>query len=82
MPETIDWPAHGKTQRPRLAVYLFLAVIILIFVGSRTAISYWVDLLWFRSLGYGAVFSKTLGLEWSIFVAFAAASACSILVLP
>src|SRR5580692_6356439 len=72
MPETIDWPAHGKTQRPRLAVYLFLAVVILIFVGSRTAISYWVDLLWFRSLGYASVFWKSFGLEWGTFAVFAA----------
>jgi uncharacterized membrane protein (UPF0182 family) len=72
MPETIDWPAHGKTQRPRLAVYLFLAVVILIFVGSRTAISYWVDLLWFRSLGFAPVFWKSFGLEWGTFAVFAA----------
>ena len=72
MPETIDWPAHGKTQRPRLAVYLFLAVVFLIFVGSRTAISYWVDLLWFRSLGFAPVFWKSFGLEWGTFAVFAA----------
>jgi len=72
MPETIDWPAHGETQRPRLAVYLFLAVVILIFVGSRTAISYWVDLLWFRSLGFATVFWKSFGLEWGTFAVFAA----------
>ncbi len=72
MPETIDWPAHGKTQRPRLAVYLFLAVVILIFVGGRTAISYWVDLLWFRSLGFATVFWKSFGLEWGTFAVFAA----------
>ena len=72
MPETIDWPAHGKTQRPRLAVYLFLAVVVLIFVGSRTAISYWVDLLWFRSLGFATVFWKSFSLEWGTFAVFAA----------
>jgi uncharacterized membrane protein (UPF0182 family) len=33
-------------------------------------LSYWVDLLWFRSLGYGEVFWKTLGLQWGIFAAF------------
>ena len=36
--------------------------------------SYFVDLLWFRSLGYGEVFSRTLALEWSIFAVFAAAT--------
>jgi len=62
----------GKQQRPRLAVYLFLAVIILIFIGGRTAISYWVDLLWFRSLGFATVFWKSFGLEWGTFAVFAA----------
>ncbi len=33
--------------------------------------SYFVDALWFRSLGYGAVFAKSLSLEWGIFAIFA-----------
>ncbi len=37
-------------------------------------LSYWVDLLWFRSLGYGDVFLRTLTLQWGIFAAFAAAT--------
>ena len=36
--------------------------------------SYFVDLLWFRSLGYGSVFTKTLALQWSIFAIFVAAT--------
>ncbi len=39
-------------------------------LASRTAISYWVDLLWFHSLGYGQVFWKTRGFEWGVFAAF------------
>jgi hypothetical protein len=35
-------------------------------------ISYWVDLLWFTSLGYGEVFWKSRGLEWGIFALFTA----------
>ena len=72
MPETIDWPLHGKSRRLSLAVYILLAVIVLIFFGSRTAISYWVDLLWFGSLGYAPVFWKSFNLEWGTFAAFAA----------
>ena len=33
----------------------------------------WI-VLWFRSLGYGDVFWKTLSLQWGIFTAFAATS--------
>jgi uncharacterized membrane protein (UPF0182 family) len=72
MPETIDWPMRGKRQSPRLVVYLLLAIVILIFIGGRTAISYWVDLLWFGSLGYASVFWKSFGLEWGTFAVFAA----------
>ena len=73
LPETIDWPLHTQPPRPRSRKFLFLliAMIAVILLGGRTAISYWVDLLWFRSLGYGGVFWKTRGLEWGVFVGFA-----------
>jgi len=71
MPETIDWPTPGKSRRPRLLVYLVIAVVLVIFIGSRTAVSYWVDLLWFGSLGYSSVFWKSFSLEWGTFAAFA-----------
>ena len=60
MPETIDWPMSSRPRSLQLLVYLFFAVIILIFIGGRTVISYWVDLLWFSSLGFASVFWKTL----------------------
>src|ERR1700728_1807701 len=72
MPKSIDWPLKRPPRRRRF--FLILALLAVIVFGGRTALSYFVDLLWFRSLGYGAVFSKTLGLEWSIFVAFALAT--------
>ncbi|MGA3334453.1 MAG: UPF0182 family protein [Terracidiphilus sp.] len=72
MPETIVWPMQSKPRRSRLAVYLFLAVVVLIFIGGRAAVSYWVDLLWFGALGYASVFWKSFGLEWGTFAAFAA----------
>ncbi len=63
---------RGKRRSPRLAIYLLLAIVIVIFVGGRTAVSYWVDLLWFGSLGYASVFWKSFGLEWGTFAVFAA----------
>ena len=75
MPETIDWPLHGKPRQPGRRIFVFLAVlVVLIVLAGRTAISYWVDLLWFRSLGYGSVFWTTLRLEWSVFAAFSVAT--------
>jgi uncharacterized membrane protein (UPF0182 family) len=40
----------------------------------RAALSYYVDVLWFGSLGYWDVLWKTLSLQWGIFAAFAAAT--------
>src|SRR6202041_2111307 len=72
MHEFIDWP---RTQPPRRRrFFLILVVLAGIFFGGRTALSYSVDVLWFRSLGYGEVFWKTLGLEWGVFATFAAAT--------
>jgi uncharacterized protein len=73
--ESIDWPVPTKSSRPRRRALLFvLAVIAVIVFCSRTALSYWVDLLWFRSLGYAPVFWKARGLEWGVFTAFAVAT--------
>ena len=73
MPESIDWPQPHPPRRRR-RVLLILAVLAGIFFGGRTALSYYVDVLWFWSLGYGGVFWKTLSLQWGIFTAFAAAT--------
>ena len=73
MPDTINWPKLTTPPRRRRGGLIFLiAIIAVIVLGSRTALSYWVDLLWFKSLGYGDVFWKARGLQWGIFAAFAA----------
>jgi hypothetical protein len=73
MPESIDWP---RTQPPRhrRRFLLILAVLAGVMFAARTTLSYYVDVLWFGSLGYGGVFWKTLSLQWGVFVAFAAAT--------
>ena len=65
MTDTLDWPQ----RRRRLRVALLVAVVIL-FVAGGTAVSYYVEALWFGSLGYGDVFWRTLNLQGSIFTAF------------
>ena len=75
MPESIDWPPpHQARPRSRRRVLVLLAILVGIVFGGRTGLSYYVDVLWFSSLGYGQVFWKTLGLEWGIFLAFTAAT--------
>jgi uncharacterized membrane protein (UPF0182 family) len=77
MPESIDWPpirlrAHAPGRRRRLLI--ILGVLVGIFLGGQTALSNYVDLLWFRSLDYGEVFWKTVSLQGGTFAAFAAAT--------
>ena len=73
MPESIDWP-RTRSPRRRRRILLILAILAGIIFGSQTALSYYVDALWFGSLGYAAVFRKTLSLEWAVFMVFAAAT--------
>ncbi|MGP8260208.1 MAG: UPF0182 family protein [Acidobacteriaceae bacterium] len=77
MPGPIDF-SQGRLEsrgprdpRLRRKLIVFLVVVAVIFFGTKTALSYWVDLLWFRSLGYGDVFWTTWRLEWGIFALFA-----------
>src|SRR5580704_9221928 len=80
MPESIDWPPNDSLTHPRLTLpprsrrrfFLILGVLAVIFFGGRAALSYYVDVLWFSSLGYEEVFWKTLTLQWGVFAAFAA----------
>jgi uncharacterized membrane protein (UPF0182 family) len=60
-----------QRQAPRRRVFLIIfAVLAVIFFGSRTVLSYYVDALWFGSLGYAEVFRKTISLQWLVFAAF------------
>jgi uncharacterized protein len=64
-----------QRQLPRRRVFLLIfAVLAVIFFSSRTVLSYYVDALWFGSLGYAEVFRKTLSLQWLVFAVFFAAT--------
>ena len=72
MHESVDWPRPPRTSRPRRRrVFLILAALGVVVFGSRIAFSYYVDALWFGSLGYRAVFWKTQVVQWTVFTAFA-----------
>jgi uncharacterized protein len=75
MQRHIDWPVEsGTPRRRRLGLIVLFVLALAVIFGGRTAVSYWVDLLWFRSLGYQEVFWKTIGLEWGVFALFFAAT--------
>jgi uncharacterized membrane protein (UPF0182 family) len=62
------------TRRRRRFFLLILAALAVIVFGGRTVLSYYVEVLWFGSLGYRDILWKTLSLQWGIFTAFAAAT--------
>src|SRR5246127_487756 len=68
MPEIVDW--QQPPRRHRGPFFLALTIFAIVIFSSRTALSYYVDALWFGSLGYGEVFRKTLTLQWTVFAAF------------
>ncbi len=75
MPEIIDWnKLSPPPRRGRRRLIFLIAIVAVILLFGRTAVSYWVDLLWFKSLGYEEVFWKTRELGWGIFVGFFAAT--------
>ncbi len=64
-------PSKSYSGGNKRRVYLLLAIAVFILsIAGRVAISNWVDLLWFQSLGYGSVFWKTFWLQTTIFIAF------------
>jgi uncharacterized membrane protein (UPF0182 family) len=65
---TIDWPAPAPTRR-RGRLLLIAAVALVVF-GGGTALSYYVDSLWFDSLGFGDVFWRTVRIQSAIFLGF------------
>ncbi|HEV2984980.1 MAG TPA: UPF0182 family protein, partial [Vicinamibacterales bacterium] len=70
---TIDWPPPRPPRRRR-GSYFLLAVAAVLILSAGTALSYYVDALWFGSLGYADVFWKTLNVQVEIFTVFAVAT--------
>jgi uncharacterized protein len=70
----IDRPKQKQLLSRPAKILLLVAALAVILFGSQSALSYWVDLLWFRSLGYGDVFWTSWRLQFGTFAIFAAAT--------
>ena len=71
MPQYIDAPQDPAPTRHRRRLLILAAILLAIFLFGRTAVSDWVDLLWFDSLSLGQVFWKTLAIQSFAFIFFA-----------
>jgi uncharacterized protein len=59
----------GTPRRRRGPLFVIAVLALVVFVGG-TAVSYYVDALWFDSLGYAAVFWTRFNLQSGLFLAF------------
>ena len=73
-PDFVDWVDQPRSPGRRRRWLMIVAIAVVALIAARTAISYWVQNLWFDSLGYGEVFRKTLSLQWTLFLIFFAAT--------
>ena len=65
-----DFPQ--QPPRRRRVGWILLLLIVGLWLAASTAVSYYVDALWFASLGYADVFWKSLNIQAFVFTAFGA----------
>jgi len=66
----IDWPPDDRRPKRRRGLIFAAIVAGLLLLSGGTALSYYVDALWFESLGYADVFWKSLNLQAAVFTSF------------
>jgi uncharacterized membrane protein (UPF0182 family) len=67
MPDLLE--ASSTPRRPPVLLFgVFLVAAV--FLGGGRLLDFYVDALWFSSLGYTAIFRETLLLEWGVFGLF------------
>ena len=71
LPDFIDLTPHRSSTWGRRGIFFLAALALGVLVCGRIGLSYWVDLLWFESRGYGEVFWKSASLQIIDFVFFA-----------
>src|SRR5471032_3213445 len=62
---------HDVPPRRRRRGFIFMAIAAAVLFGGGTVVSYYVDALWFDSLGYAGVFWTRLNLQAATFAVFA-----------
>ena len=71
--EPYVFPQRNRPTRHRRTLIFVALLVLVVLFSARTIISYYVDSLWFGSLGYTDVFWRALSYEWTAFaISFAA----------
>jgi len=70
--QTIDF--RRPPRRSSRILFVLIVLIVAALLGSSSALSWYVDSLWFGGLGYRAVFWKSWSLGWIVFATFFAAT--------
>jgi uncharacterized membrane protein (UPF0182 family) len=65
---TIDF--RTPASRPRRLIPALIVLVVVALFSIPTGLSYYVDSLWFGSLGYRDIFWKSWGLSWCCFAVF------------
>jgi hypothetical protein len=65
-----DTQGRADGSRRRRGRLLVVAVAVALVLGASSLVSYYVDALWFASLGFSEVFWKTIELKSSLFCGF------------
>jgi uncharacterized membrane protein (UPF0182 family) len=65
--EPYPFPHRNHSARQRRALLFVLIALAVLLFSAKTLISYYVDSLWFASLGYASIFWRTVGYEWLSF---------------
>src|SRR3954470_9420254 len=73
MADTIDWPPPRQPRRRR-SLPIIIGILLVLALAGGTVLSYYVDALWFDSLGVADVFWTTLRLQGQTFTLFFAAT--------
>ena len=67
MSEIIDLPTRPRRSR---SVFFVVGLLLALLLGGGRILAFYVEALWFSSLGYADVFRKTRVLEWGLFGVF------------
>ncbi len=76
MPPYIDAVHRATPSHSRRKLIVVAVVLLVFFAGFRSAISAFVDFLWFQSLGQSQVYSRSLLIQCAVFLSFAVATFC------